>query len=46
MPTNAYTPTTNMLFPRFVVSEPDTATSDKFMPKKTMKNKISTINVE
>lgn len=44
MPTNAYTPTTNILFPKFVASEPDTATSDKFMPKKTMKNKKSTMN--
>ena len=44
MPTNAYTPTTNMLFPKFVASEPDTATADKLMPKKTMKNKKSTIN--
>ncbi|MGW7977141.1 hypothetical protein ACWEXZ_11030 [Staphylococcus xylosus] len=44
MPTNAYTPTTTILFVRFVASEPDTATSDKFMLKKTMKNKKSTIN--
>lgn len=46
MPINAYTPIKTILFVRFIASEPDTATSDKSMPKKTMKNKKSTKNVD